>query len=89
MREMRAVAFVSKLIDDGALDKERYRRMHIHSISDDDEMVRLGVATKLNPDWAFLCHLRDAGRARAAQWLDAHFSDVGERSSIDLNDVFL
>ena len=89
MREMRAVAFVSKLIDDGALDKGRYRRMLIHSISDDAEMVRLGVATKLNPDWDFLCHLRDAGRARAAAWLDAHHGDVGTRSSIDLDSVFL
>jgi NTE family protein len=89
MREMRAVAFVSKLIDDGALDKGTYRRMLVHSISDDDEMVRLGVATKLNPDWDFLCHLRGAGRARAAAWLDAHFSDIGERSSVDLDGVFL
>jgi NTE family protein len=89
MREMRAIAFVTRLIDDGALDGERYHRMLIHSIHDDAEMVQLGVATKLNPDWGFLCHLRDAGRASAANWLDQHFGDVGERSSIDVGEVFL
>ena len=89
MREMRAVAFVTRLIDDGALDSEKYQRMLVHSISDDEEMGKLGVATKLNPDWSFLCHLRDAGRASAGAWLDGHFNDVGERSSIDVGEVFL
>src|ERR1043166_432964 len=40
MREMRAIAFVSRLVDDASID--------------DDEMVHHGVATKLNPDWDFL-----------------------------------
>jgi NTE family protein len=89
MREMRAIAFVTRLIDDGTIDDQRYQRMLIHSISDDAEMTKLGVATKLNPDWKFLCHLRDAGRASAATWLDQHFDDVGERSSIDIGEVYL
>jgi NTE family protein len=59
MREMRAVAFVTKLIDDNVLDRSKYSRMLIHSIRDDAAMAELGVATKLNPDWDFLCRLRD------------------------------
>jgi NTE family protein len=62
MREMRAVAFVTKLIDDNVLDRSKYSRMLIHSIRDDAAMAELGVATKLNPDWDFLCRLRDSGR---------------------------
>jgi NTE family protein len=89
MREMRAIAFVTRLIDDGAINDERYQRMLIHSISDDAEMTKLGVATKLNPDWKFLCHLRDAGRVSAGTWLDQHFDAVGERSSIDIGEVYL
>jgi NTE family protein len=69
MREMRAVAFVTKLIDDNVLDRGKYSRMHIHSIRDDAAMAELGVATKLNPDWDFLCRLRDSGRAKAAECL--------------------
>jgi NTE family protein len=89
MREMRAVEFVTRLIDEGALDGKKYHRMLIHSIRDDAEMAQLGVATKLNPDWDFLCHLRDAGRRRAEEWLDTNFDRVGQNSSIDLADIFL
>ena len=89
MREMRAIAFVTRLIDDGALDGGRYNRMLVHSISNDEVMDRLSAASKLNPDWDFLCYLRDAGRASATLWLDKHFADVGERSSIDVGEVFL
>ena len=89
MREMRTIEFVTRLIDEGALDGKKYSRMHIHSIRDDAEMTSLGVATKLNPDWAFLCRLRDAGRARAEEWLETNLDKVGQQSSIDLAEVFL
>ena len=89
MREMRAVEFVTRLIDEGALDGNKYHRMRIHSIRDDAEMAQLGVATKLNPDWNFLCRLRDSGRRRAEEWLDQNFDRVGHDSSIDLAEIFL
>jgi NTE family protein len=89
MREMRTIEFVTRLIDEGALDGKKYNRMHIHSIRDDAEMNQLGVATKLNPDWAFLCRLRDVGRLRAEEWLATNFDKVGQSSSIDLAEAFL
>ena len=89
MREMRAIAFVSRLVDDDALDDRRYRKMHVHAIRDDDEMTHHGVATKLSPDLEFLTHLRDVGRAAATRWLDEHFADVGRRTSIDLANIYL
>ena len=88
MREMRAIEFVTRLIDEGALDAKKYSRMRIHSIRDDAEMVQLGVATKLNPDWDFLCRLKEVGRKRAGEWLENHFDSVGEKSTIDLQEVF-
>ncbi|MBX9925342.1 MAG: patatin-like phospholipase family protein [Hyphomicrobiaceae bacterium] len=89
MREMRAIAFVSKLVETNAVDDRRYARMLIHSIADDVEMRRHGVATKMSPDWDFLCRLRDAGRAAASAWLDRHFDDVGRRSSTDIAAQYL
>jgi NTE family protein len=89
MREMRAIAFVTKLIDDGALDESKYSRMRIHAVRSDADMSALGVASKLNPDWDFLCHLRDVGRSRAAEWLDANLDAVGIRSSIDAEATYL
>ena len=54
MREMRAISFVTRLIDDGALDPEFYKRMNVHLISAEAEMARLGASSKLNADPAFL-----------------------------------
>jgi NTE family protein len=89
MREMRAIAFVTRLLDEGSLDNTRYSRMLIHSIRDDAEMAHHGAATKLNPDWEFLCRLRDHGRAAADGWLAANFDKVGLASSIDVVATFL
>jgi NTE family protein len=89
MREMRAIAFVSHLIDDGQLEDDKHRRMLIHSIMDEEFMTSLGVTSKLNPDWGFMKVLRDHGRASATKWLDEHFDDVGVRSSTDVKSAFL
>jgi NTE family protein len=89
MREMRAIAFVTKLIDDGALDKAKYNRMLIHAVRADADMSALSVASKLNPDWDFLCHLRDVGRNRAAEWLGANFDKIGVESSVDVEATYL
>ncbi|HEX4893403.1 MAG TPA: patatin-like phospholipase family protein [Hyphomicrobiaceae bacterium] len=89
MREMRAIAFVTRLIDIGALDNSKYARMLIHSIRDDQAMCELGVATKLNPDWEFLQRLRDSGRNSARRWIEGHYGSIGQDSTIDVAGVFL
>lgn len=88
MREMRAIVFVTRLIDDGLLSGD-YSRMLIHSISSDALMTGLGIASKLNPDWDFLCHLRDAGRSTASQWLDENFDKIGVASTTDIAAKYL
>lgn len=89
MREMRAIAFVARLVDEGRVDAQRYNRMLVHSIRDDAEMVTLGVATKLNPDWEFLQHLKAVGRSCTENWLKHQFDKVGKQSSIDVAATFL
>ncbi len=89
MREMRAIAFVSKLIDDGRLDGDNYKSMLIHSLIGDDDMADLSAASKMSPDWDFLCHLRDKGRTVAANWLNENFGNIGVRSSTDIVGTFL
>ena len=51
--------------------------------------VDYGVSSKLNPDWRFLCHLRDVGRERAARWIDATIDRLGVESTIDIREEFL
>jgi len=89
MREMRAIAFVTKLIDQGALDAKDYKRLNIHMIEAEDQMSSLGIESKLNTSRDFLGGLREIGRRAADDWLDAHFDDIGERPSIDIGAMFL
>jgi len=89
MREMRAVAFATKLIDAGELDESKHRRMFMHWIGNDRLMSQLGTATQFHPEWGLLCKLRDAGRETATQWLDQNFEHIGCRSTVDLAEMFL
>ena len=89
MREMRAIAFVTKLIDEGKLQGGSLKRMLIHAIAADEFMRGLSASSKLNPDWEFLTHLRDVGRDHASQWLTAHFDKVNVESSVDIRERYL
>jgi NTE family protein len=89
MREMRAIAFVTSLIERGKLEGSEAKQILVHSIRSDDEMCALGVSSKLNADWDFLQQLRDQGRNRATRWLAETFDAIGKRSSVDIEHEFL
>ncbi|MCW8399551.1 patatin-like phospholipase family protein [Legionella sp. PATHC038] len=89
MREMRAIAFVTDLIDSKQTEGLDLKRMHMHSIRSDDEMTKHDVSTKLNADWNFLVYLRDRGRLIAKKWCQDNFSKIGKESSVDIRKEFL
>ncbi|MEK9968115.1 MAG: patatin-like phospholipase family protein [Ferrovibrio sp.] len=89
MREMRAVSFVTKLIDGGYDDDGRLKRMLIHTVDAESQLGRLGVSSKLNSDRQFLTGLFDLGRERADRFLADHFDKVGRESSTDITEKFL
>jgi NTE family protein len=89
MREMRAVAFATRLIDSGELDGEKHSRMLIHWIGNDRLMAQLGTATQFHPEWKLLCHLRDEGRDAASKWLHKNLELIGVRSTVDIAEMFL
>jgi NTE family protein len=89
MREMRAINFVTKLIDAGFDDGGRLKRMYIHCVDAEEEMRKLGVSSKLNAQWDFLMYLHRLGRERAASFLEAHYDSLGRESSTDITARFL
>lgn len=89
MREMRAIAFVTSLIERGKLGPDEAKHMLIHSIRADEEMLHYGVSSKLNSDWGFLSHLFEKGRVHAERWMAAHFASIGRESSVDIRGEFL
>jgi NTE family protein len=89
LREMRAIAFVTQLIDADVDMKLDLKRVYVHGISDDETMRMLGVSSKLNADWGALTDLRDRGREKADEWLEANYDQIGERSTVDIRERFL
>jgi NTE family protein len=89
MREMRAISFVTKLIDEGEVEGTSLKRMLVHGIANEKAMSDLSVASKLNADWDFLTYLKEVGRAAAEAWLSSHFDQLGRESTIDLHAAYL
>jgi NTE family protein len=90
MREMRAIAFVTRLIDrQMACDDLNLKRIFVHGISDDETMRSLSAASKLNADWDALMALRDKGRKRADEWLKENYNAIGQRSTVDIEKTYL
>lgn len=91
LREFRAINFVHKLIDDGWVKDEyrdKLRNIRVHSIRSDQSLEDLSVASKFNTEWDFLNNLKQRGRDIADAWLEENYTHIGERSSVDLADVF-
>jgi NTE family protein len=91
LRELRAISFVHKLLDDGWLKDEyrdRLRDIRIHSIRSDKALVDYDISSKFRTDWAFLTGLRDKGRDIAGAWIDEHVDKIGVESSVDLRAMF-
>jgi NTE family protein len=89
MREMRAIAFVTSLIDDGVVRPNGLKRMLIHSIEAEEFMRELSVSSKMNADFEFLSHLRDIGHEHADRWLVQSFDKLNRESSVDLRATYL
>lgn len=89
MREMRAIAFVTRLIEQGRIQGSRMKRMLIHGIFSDEVTKDLSAMSKLNADWSFLTHLHALGREHAASWLEGSFERLGRESTVDIAALYL
>jgi NTE family protein len=87
MREMRAVAFVNRLIDQGKMAAGK--QILVHAIEAGDVISGLPHSSKLNGDWDFLSYLHDIGRRHADDWLVSNFDRLGVGSSTDLQAKYL
>lgn len=87
--EMRAIAFVSRLVREGRLDPRRYKDLRLHMVADDEGLAPFTASSKFNTDRVFLEQLFGLGRRAAEAWLVKHRGDLGVRSSFDVEKVFL
>jgi len=88
LSELRAIAFVQRMIAEGSIPEGRMKRVLVHMIADDDTMTDLSVATKTVPQPLILARLKAAGRAAAESFLDAHIDKLGQASSVNLAEMY-
>ena len=88
LRELRAIAFVQRLLDGGQVSENAMKRVFVHMIADDDLMRELSVATKLVPTPLTLGRLKSAGRAAAEAFLHDHRDGLNTRSTVNLSETY-
>lgn len=59
---LRAVAFVQRLIEDGRLSAKGYEDVHLHRIDGAGALDKYQASSRLITEWDFFKKLRDAGR---------------------------
>ncbi len=87
--ELRAVAFVQKLVREQRVDPKRYKALRLHRIADEAGLAPFDASSKINTDPRLLRTLFELGRAAALGWLETCSASVGRCSSMDANEVFL
>jgi NTE family protein len=88
LKELRAIDFVRRLLDEGKLAPDDYRRLHVHVIEAQDQIMPLGASSKLNAEWAFLRHLFEIGREAAGVWIERCYEHLGKNSTVDTRAMF-
>ncbi len=88
LRELRAISFVKRLLAGGQVAQGSMKNVLVHMIADDALMNDLSVATKTIPNAVVMARLKSAGREAADAFLKAHWSDLGQRDTVKLEEMF-
>lgn len=88
IKEVRMIALLKHALEEQGIEN-CYQQALFHRISGDKALEGLSVSSKMNAEWPFLCHLFDQGKAAAELWLNEHFEAIGERSTLDIDAVYL
>ena len=84
--ELRAIALVRRMLDDGVFVAGRFRGLRLHMIADDIDLATLPASSRMWADPAFIGKLHDMGHAAAERFLSIHGNAIGVRSSFDIGD---
>src|SRR5271170_2921894 len=84
LKELRMIALLRQVANPGDSEGALWAGMRIHRVAS-DLMVNLGYSSKLNAEWEFFSLLHEEGRRAAQAFLETHASDLGRRSTLDLD----
>jgi NTE family protein len=84
LKELRMIALLRQVANPGDSEGAQWAGMRIHRVAS-EMLTELGASSKLNAEWEFFSLLHDEGRRSAQVFLEAHASDLGRRSTLDLD----
>jgi NTE family protein len=85
--ELSALAVLLRFVDEGLLDRARFGRIRFHTIEASPIMERFPGSSKLNNYPPLLEYLFDLGRQTGDAWIAQHGAALGQRSTIDLQQL--
>ncbi len=85
-REIRHVAHIEKLIEDGEVAATTAYGKYIHLLHNEDVMAQYNAFTKYDTSWEFLMTLKEVGREAAKEWLSQHLDNIGVKNTINLEE---
>jgi NTE family protein len=88
VREMRAIEFITKLIDEGKIVDKSMKRLNMHMIHNEGLFTELDLTSARNSEIDFLEYLFEKGRKTAEEWIAENFDAIGSRSTVDLAKEF-
>jgi NTE family protein len=86
LKELRMMALIRQVADPGDNEGAQWGAMRIHRIAS-EILTELGASSKLNAEWEFFTLLRDEGRRSAQVFIETHASDLGRRSTLDIDNL--
>ena len=88
IKDLRAIALTQRLNRAEGSDCGMAETTYLHLIHTEADVQDLSASSKLNPEWAYLKLLFERGERWADEWLDRNFDALGQRSTLDLDDLF-
>jgi NTE family protein len=84
LKELRMMALLRQVANPGDSEGAQWAGMRIHRVAS-EMLTELGASSKLNAEWEFFSLLHDEGRRSAQVFLENHATDLGRRSTLDLD----
>jgi NTE family protein len=84
LNELRAVDFVTRLIESGKLSANEYKHVLMHRITGGEKLDAFTASSHLCAEWSFFQELKDLGRTTAKQWLAENYDAIGVHGTLNL-----
>ncbi len=85
LSELRAIAFVKRLIAQGRVEAGQMKDVRVHMVADDILMNDLTAGSKLEPTARLIGRLHAAGRGAAERFLGSCAGRIGQAATVDLS----